>query len=213
VDKVRFEYWEDLNGNGLADETGSITWTHAITASLVPGTLSEWTETWDNTHLYKGSYLLRVVAIDNDGNVRESTDPDNLGGVITLSSNTCGINPPSVRKAVTPTTVVAGEVVTFTIELSNTLTSSFEVSRITDTLPSGFTFGGRLDGTDTLTTETTGPNVGDTGTLVWTFDPADTVPAGESRTLIYTTTATSVVGTYANQATAQTTADTLNLGW
>jgi uncharacterized repeat protein (TIGR01451 family) len=114
-----------------------------------------------------------------------------------------------VRKAVTPTTVVAGEVVTFTIELSNTLTSSFEVSRITDTLPSGFTFGGRLDSEDTLPAETTGPSPGDTGTITWTFASA-TVPADTSHTLIYTTTATSVVGTYANQATAQTTADTLN---
>ena len=174
----------------------------AVDAALTPGNLSEWTASWANQNLLKGAYILRVVARDDDNEVRYSDDPTNLGGVITLSGNTCGLNPPNIQKSAEPASVDVGEVVTFTIALSNTLGTAYTVSNITDTLPSGFKFGGTTGGT---LTPSTSPSANATGTIAWTFSPAASVGANSTKTLVYTATAGTVPGTYANRATAKTT--------
>lgn len=203
VTNVWFEYWHDVNENGLLDETAPITWTHAATATLTPGTLNEWTAQWDNSNLLKGSYIIRIVAQDRDGNIRTSDSPENLGGVITLNSNFCGIDPPSISKAVEPEEVTGGDVVTFTLTVHNTVADpTLSVNVITDTLPSGFTYIATVGGT--LQGAVTGlPTLGD-ATPVWEFDPAAQIPVGESRTLVFTAQSPTAAGTYANIASTGT---------
>jgi uncharacterized repeat protein (TIGR01451 family) len=200
VKTVKFEYWYDANANGEADDAGSA-WTFATNAANTGDNIAEWTATWDNAGLLKGHYLIRIVAQDDQDNVRYSTDPANLGGVITLNSNTCGINPPNIQKSADPTSLTVGEGVTFTISLSNTLAVGYDVSSITDILPSGFTYQATVGGS--LAPDTS-PTPGASGQIVWTFAP-ETINAGSTETLVYTATATSVPGTYANQAQAATT--------
>ena len=230
VTGVYFYYYYDSNGDSLANDGN--TWTLAITATNT--SLNEWTASWDSTGLSQGQYLIGVQAIDDailnaDGKANRTfsyltqdqvgtltppegenyyANPSHDPGVVygTLI-NTCGASP-SVSKAVDPDQVTASATVTFTIAISNPTSSAISATTITDTLPSGFSYGSTVGGTLTPTLDIS-PTSGVTGNITWTFSPSATVSAGGGGTLLFTATASTVVGTYANVASAETTAGTL----
>ncbi len=75
VSSVRFLYWADSDGDGtMAGDAGS-SWTDAATATLVPGSLSQWQASWNATNLPKGKYLIGVQAVD-DGTLHDDGVPD-----------------------------------------------------------------------------------------------------------------------------------------
>ncbi|MDP9225255.1 MAG: DUF11 domain-containing protein, partial [Actinomycetota bacterium] len=73
VKAVRFHYYYDTNGNGLADDGG--TWTFASNATLKTGTLNTWLATWDATSLARGQYLIGVQAVDDNTKVDDGITP------------------------------------------------------------------------------------------------------------------------------------------
>ena len=233
VTAVDFYYYFDANGDGLANDGN--TWTFAVGGTNVG--LDEWTAEWDTSSLPNGQYLLGVRAYDNatlnaDGktNVTFSyydtdaellanegsppptqnwyVNPTVTGAVTTTTSvNFCGAPPPSISKSVTPSEVTAGGTVTFTLTVDNpTGGSDISLSVITDTLPSGFSYINTVGGT---LSPTTSPTLGATGDITWTFSPAVTVTVGSTDTLIFTAQASTIVGTYANVASADTSAGEL----
>ena len=76
VKAVRFHYYYDTNGNGLADDGGA--WTFAANATLKTGTLNTWLATWDATSLAKGQYLIGVQAVDDNTKVDDSMTPTGI---------------------------------------------------------------------------------------------------------------------------------------
>lgn len=73
VQSVRFFYYHDANGNGVADDGGA--WTHAADATLRPGTMNTWTAQWSGVGLPKGSYLIGVQAADDNTRVDLGVTP------------------------------------------------------------------------------------------------------------------------------------------
>lgn len=73
VQSVRFYYYHDVNGNGIADDSGS--WTFAADATLRPGTLNTWGGQWSGVGLPKGSYLIGVQALDDNTKVDLGVTP------------------------------------------------------------------------------------------------------------------------------------------
>ncbi len=99
VQSVKFYYYKDSNGNGLADD-GHI-WHYIGDAASTNG-LSPWTLAWNPTGLSQGKYLVKAVAADNQGNVSDSYDtssssptydPGTSGAspVVASFNDTCGI--------------------------------------------------------------------------------------------------------------------------
>ena len=233
VTEVGFYYYFDANADGTANDGGD--WTLAISATNV--SLNEWTATWDTTGLSQGQYLVGVQAVDDasknaDGKANRTfsyltqaevdalgNDPDASGehwyanpqvtGAVstTIDVNFCGAPPPSISKAVTPSEVTASGTVTFTITINNPTSSSITVSAITDTLPAGFSYITTTGGTLAPSLNIS-PTVGATGTITWTFSSA-TVFASGTGTLVFTAQAAAIVGTYANVASAGTSAGEL----
>lgn len=76
VQAVRFYYYYDANGNGVADDNSS--WTFAADASLRPGTLNIWTASWSGVGLPKGSYLIGVQALDDNTKVDLGVTPSGI---------------------------------------------------------------------------------------------------------------------------------------
>jgi uncharacterized repeat protein (TIGR01451 family) len=76
VQAVRFYYYHDANGNGLADDGG--TWTFAADAALRPGTLNTWTAQWSGAGLPKGAYLIGVQALDDNTKVDLGVTPSGV---------------------------------------------------------------------------------------------------------------------------------------
>lgn len=76
VQAVRFFYYHDANGNGLADDAG--TWTFAADATLRPGTLNTWVAQWSGAGLPKGSYLIGVQALDDNTKVDLGVTPSGV---------------------------------------------------------------------------------------------------------------------------------------
>jgi len=101
-----------------------------------------------------------------------------------------------LTKSVSPSSVVAGGTVTYTMTLSNTGSIAVPVTQITDTLPSGFTYvAGSYGGTLGVSANPSGT----TGTITW--NGSWSIPAGSSRTVTFSATASSTDGTYNNSAT------------
>ena len=224
VASASFDYYADTNANGLADDAGS-SWTLAANASTANNPVGHWTASWNSSSLVRGQYLIGVKAMDTQGNVTwsylttaqvnalGSTPPNYANGtgvIFAAMNNTCGSAGPSVSKTVSPSTVAAGQPVTFTVTVSNPLASAITVSSITDTLPAGFTYQGTF-GAGTIGAPTTSPTIGAGGAVTWTFGPA-TIPASSSRTLIFTANASTVAGTYSNSVSAATSYGTLTAG-
>ncbi|MBI4786984.1 MAG: DUF11 domain-containing protein [Chloroflexi bacterium] len=226
VSAVDFYYYYDRDGNGVADDGNA--WTFAANGSTTNNPVGRWTATWNNASLVQGRYLIGVqatdlAAINADGKTHRTysyltaaqvtalgspppnelwfANPSPVPGVVTASAtNTCGITPPSLSKSASPSIVTTGQLVTFTLTVNNTEATALTVSSITDTLPVGFTYIA-TSGASTLGAPV--PTIN--GNLVtWNFSPAATVPAGSARTLIFTATAATTVGTYSNTATANT---------
>ena len=76
VKAVKFYYYYDTNGNGLADDAGA--WTFAADATLKAGTLNTWTASWDATSLAKGQYLVGVQAVDDNTKVDDGIAPSGI---------------------------------------------------------------------------------------------------------------------------------------
>ena len=91
-------------------------------------------------------------------------------------------------KLVSPSAVLPGGIVTFTIVLSNNTALAVNQVRVTDTLPGGFQYGGVLPGTDD-------PISTISSNIVWIDQD---VPASGVRTLAFTVTAPTTLATYQN---------------
>lgn len=76
VKAVKFYYYYDANGDGLANDSN--TWTFAVDAALQTGTMNKWTATWDATGLSKGQYLLGVQAVDDNTLVDDGITPSGV---------------------------------------------------------------------------------------------------------------------------------------
>lgn len=204
VQTVVFNYYYDKNGNGLADDAGQ-TWHVGPSGTTSATSLGKWTATFDSTSLRKGQYLWDVTATDNDGNITTSSsdNPTPPGNLVATWSNLCGQAPVSMLKSVSPSQVVTGETVTFTITLAAPADAALTVNSIHDPLPAGFTYvngstGGSMGITANPTLTGTNPQ-----TLDWNGLTA-VIPMGTSQTLTFQATASSVVGNYSNQASAET---------
>lgn len=76
VQSVRFFYYYDANGNGLADDGNA--WTFAADGSLKPGSLNRWTASWNGAGLPKGAYLIGVQALDDNTKVDLGVTPSGI---------------------------------------------------------------------------------------------------------------------------------------
>ncbi|MGE5343180.1 MAG: beta strand repeat-containing protein, partial [Candidatus Omnitrophota bacterium] len=223
VSSVQFYYYADADGDGLAND-GS-TWTLIGAGSTTNNPIGTWTASWESTSLAQGRYLIGAKATDGQGNVTWSwmdpadigsigstppnyANPTNTGQIFTLFTNTCGA-PPSYAVVTSDASapVLPGAAVTFTVTVTNTSGAPITVSSITDTLPAGFTY--QSTGGGTLGAPSGTPGVGDSGAITWTFPPAS-IPAGASRTLIFTANASNTAGTYTDTASAVTSVGTLD---
>lgn len=210
---VRFYYYYDKNGNGLADDAGS-NWTPIDPLATVGSTPNIWSVSWDSTGRKNGQYLIGVRAQDNDGNITwsyltqaQAGSPPNYANITPSPGvvygkfvNTCG-KYVSIVKTPSTSYVPKGDTVDFTITINNATSSSLTVNSISDILPSNFTYVSTTGGTLTPTCST----LGGTGTITWTCTPAVTIAAGGTGTLTFRTDTDNVVlGTYTNVSTANT---------
>ncbi|MGA7614600.1 MAG: hypothetical protein WBX15_05400, partial [Thermoanaerobaculia bacterium] len=223
VTNVDFFAYPDTNADGQPDDAGS--W--SLIASGTPSTtvVGLWSATWNSLTAEQGQYLIGVRATDNQGNSTFSyytqaevnadvgTTPPNYPNLTPTPGllwatiyNSCGVPPPSASKAASPSTVTAGSTVTFTVTVTNPTSSAITLSSIDDALPSGFTYAATTGGS---LTPTGSPAGGSSGTIQWTFSPSATIAAGSSGTLTFTAQAPATTGTYANTATASTSAGSL----
>jgi uncharacterized repeat protein (TIGR01451 family) len=217
VSAVEFFAYADANADGLANDAGS-SWAKVADGTASASTVGQWTATWNSGGLPQGQYLVGVRATDRQGNVTYSYltqaevdalgQPDDFanlstpGLIATPFRNSCGVPPPFLTKTASPDKVSAGADTTFTITVHNTGASALTVSQIEDALPAGFTY--VSTGAGTLGAPATAPTAGASGTVSWGFSPAASVPAGQTRTLIFTAAASAVPGTFTNVATAAT---------
>lgn len=97
-------------------------------------------------------------------------------------------DPLQISKSVTPTQVAPGEVVTYTVLISNPSTLTTRIEQITDVLPVDLTYEGVL-ATSSITSgnSTQSPTNPSSGTLLWTGTPPTyyELAAGQSLTLTY----------------------------
>jgi len=134
--------------------------------------------------------------------------------LIGLAVNACGVAP-TLSKVASPTSVAAGQAVTFTVTLNNTTGGTIKLTRIDDPLPSGFTYAGTTsvnNGVAAVTPSTT-PAPGDAGTVSWTFGGTGIdVANNTSVVLVFTSTASATVGTFNNTASASTSMGSITSG-
>ncbi len=110
-------------------------------------------------------------------------------------------NPFGVSKSASPTTLVGGGTVTYTVSVSNPSSFTAEIDSISDVLPGGVVYVGIAGGSG-VTAANSGsvPAGSSTGTLKWR-GPYTVAPGG-TLTLIYTATIPSTAGQYVNTARA-----------
>ena len=238
IQAVDFYFYHDVNGNGLADDTGSV-WTLAAVGTNA--STNRWDATWDSTGLLQGQYLIGVQALDDptlvdDGmppapfanrtfSYLDQTQVDALGNVPASSGELWWANP-DVTGIKTVELALNGcgmepPNVTKTADVS-TVTAGGQVEftiSVNNTLSTAITVS---EVTDSLPagftyTATTGgtlspsvsPTAGATGNIVWGFAPAVSIPASTSATLVFTADAPLQAGTYTNLADATTSFGTL----
>jgi hypothetical protein len=73
VKAVKFYYYYDANGDGLANDGGN--WTFAADGSRTAGSYTTWSASWSGTGLLKGSYLIGVQAVDDNSLVDLGVTP------------------------------------------------------------------------------------------------------------------------------------------
>ncbi|HEX5389984.1 MAG TPA: SdrD B-like domain-containing protein [Burkholderiaceae bacterium] len=119
---------------------------------------------------------------------------------VDLAVNSCGIAP-TITKTSSAATVTAGGAVDFTITVGNPAANSapVRVGSLQDSLPAGFAYAGPTSGDFGAAAPMVAGQV-----LGWSFDPAVSISPGTSKSLTFRTTATSVVGSYNNSASAVT---------
>jgi uncharacterized repeat protein (TIGR01451 family) len=174
--------------------TGLVTW---VLPSLWPGQRATMTMAVTVT-----SPLLNGTVITNYATV---TDTDAFTPATAIATNTVRSSPDiTLTKTVTPSLVLPGETVTYTIVLTNQGNATAGNALVTDTLP--FSFGGMIEGP---TPTYTPPDV------VWmttiTGRPLD-APTGPPVTLTFTATAALIPGVYSNTVTVTTGISALVLG-
>jgi uncharacterized repeat protein (TIGR01451 family) len=124
-------------------------------------------------------------------------------------------NPFTISKTVSPATLLPGSTgpVTYTITVTNTSTTlDASLGSISDVLPANVSFGALTGASDfTAAMTATMPANGATGTIQFVSNPIPSasryfIPAGTSRTLVYTASVsnTAPIGTYTNSATGTT---------
>lgn len=129
------------------------------------------------------------------------TDPPQLVGFWTNAARAAAVtlHPQArVTKVADPPAVLPGQVVTFTIVLSNNTGVQINNVRVTDTLPNGFTFNSMAQGDSPISAGP--PNV------IW---DNQTVPANGTHTLIFRVNASTLTGNYQNNVKAASTTDPL----
>lgn len=233
VTAVDFYYYFDANNDGLANDGSE--WT--LAASATNRSLNQWSASWNATALLQGQYLIGLQAIDNasknasgKGNRTFSylsqaevdalklspgqpageewyPNPAVVGAVSTaVKVNSCGAPPPYIAKTANVSEVAAGDPVQFKIHVHNTLDTPLQLSAISDALPADFSYLSTGGGT---LTPTSSPAANATGTVTWLFSPAVTLAAKSTGTLVFTAKSATVVGTYSNVASANTSAGAL----
>lgn len=200
-----FYYWYDLNENGQPDEVGGA-WT--VISAGTATSLGTWTATWNTEELPRGRYLIKVIAEDQSGNVADSylqtvTQYSNVYAVI---SNDCGIIPATLEKTVNRSSIQANlsdaqRKVIYTINVTNPQASAITLDTLVDILPNTFTY--LNDTTGGTLTPTVSPATNSTGSIMWRFSPAVSIPAGTSKTLKFNVLAGTTAGTYLNSVTAE----------
>ncbi|KGJ99076.1 beta strand repeat-containing protein, partial [Thalassotalea sp. ND16A] len=138
--------------------------------------------------------------------------------VLGTAINACGLAP-AISLVANASSVSAEETVGYSITVSNPLNNSAViVSSISDVLPDGFSYdtgSTTAEITDQADT-TTGVTIDDPSqsgqTFTWTFASPISLDAGETLTLNFNAIATSISGTYNNNAYAVTSLDDLESG-
>ncbi len=89
IASVRFQAYYDANANGTADDTGQ-TW-NDIGTGVASATLGLWSCSWPVGSLVNGRYLVRAIAVDDDGNSTTSTEQSSagLGSISATFNHTC----------------------------------------------------------------------------------------------------------------------------
>jgi uncharacterized repeat protein (TIGR01451 family) len=200
-----FYYWYDQNANSDTDEVGGV-WTQISAGTAT--TLGTWTATWNTETLPRGRYLIKVVAEDQSGNTADSYEQNvtQYPNIYAVINNDCGIIPATLEKSVNRTTVQANlsdaqRKLIYTITVTNPQANVITLDTLTDILPGTFTY--LSDTTGGTLTPTTSPAANATGTIMWRFSPAASIPAGTSKTLKFNVLAGSTAGTYPNSVTAK----------
>ncbi len=132
--------------------------------------------------------------------VMNIASPPEVAGNWVNATNVAGVlvRPQAqVSKVANPVNALPGDVVTFTITLSNNTSSLIGSLRVTDTLPSGFTFGGVILGTP-APFAVVPPNV---------FWQPISIPANGKTTLVMRTVATTTIGSFQNIVKASSLTD------
>ncbi len=200
-----FYYWYDQNNNNLPDEAGG-SW--SFIAAGTATSLGAWTATWNTETLPRGKYLIKVIAQDSSGNTADSYDQTvtQYPNVYAIINNDCGIIPATLDKSVNISTVQANasdaqRKVIYTVTVTNPQASAITLDTLVDILPSTFTY--LSDTTGGTLTPTVSPAANSTGSIMWRFSPAASIPAGTSKTLKFNVRAGTTAGTYTNSVTAE----------
>lgn len=121
--------------------------------------------------------LTSLLVLEGGQVVTQANSPPGDDAVL-LDAHSRAQAPLSLAKTAWPAEVVNGEMVTFTVMVSNTGMVSGTLDAIVDTLDPGLTFSGMLTGSDVISEPQVISN-----TLTWTGP--FTVPAGSALTLLY----------------------------
>ncbi|MFZ5915420.1 MAG: Ig-like domain-containing protein [Chloroflexota bacterium] len=168
------------SGAPCAESGGVVTWTLPAGDELIVGQSAQFTLTVRvHSPLISGTLLTNASYGVTATNAASPT----AGAAVTTTVNSS----PSltVTKSVDPDSVMAGEIVTYTIELVNDGNETATGVSITDTLPVSFTFGGLVSGP--------APSGASTRTITWTDQTVTGTVIGRSitpgpLTLIFTAT-------------------------
>ena|GEM_PF-430558 len=125
----------------------------------------------------------------------------------------CGTQMPTMSKSASVASVSGGTTFSYTLTIKNYSTTEIDVSNITDTLPTGFTYAGSPVYSGFSNSASVAPNVGDTS-LTWTFPTGTSIPFASGATpgqatLTFNVKAGSNGGTFFNSAQASTNVGTV----
>jgi uncharacterized repeat protein (TIGR01451 family)/fimbrial isopeptide formation D2 family protein len=193
----------------------SVTWSlGSVTNQLVDGASNEF------VIVYRARVLNNVfahsdlnVTLSNAVNMSYDTATGRvtqsaIDAVITVLQPSLTVSKSAASSVNNDTEVVAGEVITYTVDIVNSGTAPAYDTRLQDTLPVGLRLGGVATSSIALVNTATGATVSspgpvvpaydlNSGVAVWDFDnsnPAYTIPVGQTLRVTYTATVDSDVG-------------------